>query len=78
MSRELAQADPVACGASLARALSNLANRLVMVGRRGDAVAPAEEAVAAFRELAGENPAHLPGFYGRSKWECEPEPFQFL
>ena len=41
-------------------ALNNLGNRYGEVGRRGEAVAPTEEAVERYRALAAENPAFLP------------------
>ena len=41
-------------------ALNNLGNRYSEVGRRQDALAPAEEAVQLHRELAAANPAFLP------------------
>ncbi|MGE3413091.1 MAG: tetratricopeptide repeat protein [Dehalococcoidia bacterium] len=40
-----------------AMSLNNLANRLSEVGRREEALAPAEEAAAIYRELAESNPA---------------------
>jgi len=41
-------------------ALNNLGNRYSEVGRRQDAIAPAEEAARLYREQAAENPAYLP------------------
>jgi len=40
--------------------LNNLGNRYSEVGRRADALAPTEEAVTLYRELAAANPAFLP------------------
>ena len=57
--RGRAEGDP-AVTAELARALSNLGNRLGDVGRRAEALAAAEEAVAIRRQLAEDSPAaHL-------------------
>ena len=44
----------------LAGALNNLGIRYSEVGRRHDALAPAEEAVQLYRDLAAANPAFLP------------------
>ena len=48
----------------LAAALNNLGIRYGEVGRRGEAVAPTEEAVERYRALAAENPAYLPDLAG--------------
>jgi tetratricopeptide (TPR) repeat protein len=45
--------------AQLAHALSNLGVFLGAVGRRGEALAPTEEAVRVYRELAKSNPGYL-------------------
>ena len=47
-----------------ASALDNLGIRLSELGRRGEALAPTEEAVTACRELAATNPAYLPDLAG--------------
>ena len=57
--RELAGRNP-AFLPDLASALNNLGNRYSELGRRQEALAPAEEAVQLYRELAGGNPAFLP------------------
>ena len=44
----------------LAMALTNLGVRYRELGRPDEALAPTEEAVAGYRELAADNPAHLP------------------
>ena len=41
-------------------ALNNLGIRYSALGRPDEALAPTEEAVAGYRELAADNPAHLP------------------
>jgi hypothetical protein len=58
--RELVEIDTEAFLPDLAAALNNLGIRYREVGRRQDAVAPTEEAVATYRTLAADNPAFLP------------------
>ncbi|MBS2966025.1 tetratricopeptide repeat protein [Actinocrinis puniceicyclus] len=59
--RTVAEAAPDAYLPDLAMALNNLANRLAEVGRRNEALAPAEEAVRIRRTLAETAPdAYLP------------------
>ena len=45
-------------------ALNNLGGSYSEVGRRQDALTPAEEAVRLYRELAAGNPAYLPDLAG--------------
>ena len=54
--RALFEQNPDAFRPDLARSLNNLANRLSELGRRPEALAPAEEAVKLYRELAEQNP----------------------
>ncbi len=58
--RRLVHSDKDAFLPDLAMALSNLGNRYSEVGRRQEAVAPTEEAVALRRDLAAANPAYQP------------------
>ena len=62
--RELVNRDSEAFLPDLARSLNNLGIRYSEVGRRQEAVAPAEEAVRIRRELAETNPAFLPDLAG--------------
>ena len=55
--RPLAAANPAAYTPNLATSLNNYANLLSEVGRRDEALAPAEEAVTLRRTLAAANPA---------------------
>jgi tetratricopeptide (TPR) repeat protein len=58
----LAEANPAAYLPDLASSVNNLGNRLSEVGRREEALVPAEEAVTINRGLAEANPAaYLPG-----------------
>jgi tetratricopeptide (TPR) repeat protein len=62
ISRRLAEENPAAHLPNLAKALSNLGNRLAWAGRWQEAVEPTEQSVAIRRRLAEENPAaQLPG-----------------
>jgi tetratricopeptide (TPR) repeat protein len=54
--RELFEQNPDAFRPDPARSLNNLANRLSELGRRLEALPPAEEAVKLYRELFGQNP----------------------
>ncbi|MFI5979999.1 tetratricopeptide repeat protein [Streptomyces sp. NPDC051555] len=59
--RQLTEANPDAYLSDLAGSLNNLANHLGAIGRRAEALAPAEEAATLYRTLAHDNPnAHLP------------------
>ena len=53
-------------------ALNNLGIRYSEVGRRQDALAPAEEAVRLHRELAAANPAFLPDLAMRAEQPRHP------
>ena len=55
--RELVEAFPAAYTPNLAMSLNNLANRLSGVGRSGEALEAAQEAVGLYRELAEASPA---------------------
>jgi hypothetical protein len=62
--RARAESDP-AVAAELARMLGNLGIRLGEVGRREEALAAAQEAIAIYRQLAEASPAaHLPDLAG--------------
>ena len=56
MRRTLARQNPDAFTPDLAMSLNNLANRLSDLGRRTDALLPAQEAVDLRRTLARQNP----------------------
>ncbi len=58
--RSLVHQEETAFRPDLAMALNNLGNRYSEVGRRQEAVAPTEEAVSLYRELATTNPAFRP------------------
>ncbi len=62
--RALVDLAPAPLLPDLASALNTLGNRYAEVGRRDDALAPAEEAVSLYRELAAENAAYLPNLAG--------------
>jgi tetratricopeptide (TPR) repeat protein len=62
--RQLVARDNKSLLPDLAAGLRDLGNRYSEVGRREDAVAPSEEAVRLYQDLAGSNPAFLPDLAG--------------
>ncbi|MEU6235428.1 tetratricopeptide repeat protein [Kitasatospora sp. NPDC047058] len=62
--RQLVAADPGSYLPDLASALHDLAAYLSEVGRRDEALAPAQEAATTYRNLANTNPDHVPDLAG--------------
>ena len=65
--RELAAARPDAFRPDLAMSLNNQSNRLAELGRREDALAAIEEAVAIYRRAGRGPPGRVPARPGRRR-----------